>query len=119
MVAYQLMTALFESMDIGKNYVRSLLPYVAMATVCDVMELQGENRIVVKAGIEALKTNNDIGINALIDICKLNKRNIEAYHFGFVLGPCLNASGRLDTARKAMELLDCQDKEADLLWQKS
>lgn len=111
MVAYQFMTALFETMDRGKNYVRGLLPYAAMATVCDVMELQGENRIVVKAGIEALKTNNDTGINALIEICKLNKRNIEAYHFGFVLGPCLNASGRLDTAKKAMELLECQDKE--------
>lgn len=112
MVAYQLMSALFESMERGKNDVRALLPYAAMATVCDVMELQGENRIIVKAGIEALKTNNDIGINALINICKLDKRNIDAYHFGFVLGPCLNASGRLDTAKKAMELLECQDKEA-------
>ncbi len=111
MVSYQLMSALFESMDRGKNYVRGLLPYAAMATVCDVMELQGENRIIVKAGIEALRTNNDIGINALMDVCKVDKRNIDAYHFGFVLGPCLNASGRLDTAKKAMELLECQDKE--------
>lgn len=111
MVAYQVVSALFESMGRGQNFVRALLPYAAMATVCDVVELQGENRIVVKAGMEALKTNGDIGINALIEACNLNKKNIDAYHFGFVLGPCLNASGRLDTAKKAMELLACTDKE--------
>ena len=111
MVAYQVVSALFESMGRGQNFVRALLPYAAMATVCDVVELQGENRIVVKAGMEALKANGDIGINALIEACNLNKKNIDAYHFGFVLGPCLNASGRLDTAKKAMELLACTDKE--------
>ena len=111
MVAYQLISALFEAMDRGLNYVRALLPYAAIATVCDVVELQGENRIVVKTGIELLKTNNDIGLNALIDACRLDKRQIDSYHFGFVLGPCLNASGRLDTAKKAMELLACKDKE--------
>lgn len=111
MVAYQLVSALFESMDRGQNYVRGLLPYAAIATVCDVVELQGENRIVVKTGIELLKTNNDIGLNALVDACGLDKRQIDSYHFGFILGPCLNASGRLDTAKKAMELLECEDKE--------
>ena len=111
MVAYQLVSALFESMDRGQNFVKELLPYAAIATVCDVMELQGENRIVVKAGIESFKTNNDIGINALIDICNLDKRKLDSYHFGFILGPCLNASGRLDTAKKAMELLECKSRE--------
>lgn len=111
MVAYQLMSALFETMNRGQNFVRGLLPYAAMATVCDIVELQGENRIVVKAGIEALKICNDIGINALIEACNLDKRHIDSYHFGFILGPCLNASGRLDTAKKALELLECEDKE--------
>ena len=109
MVAYQLVSALYESMGIGKNEVYKLLPYAAVGTVCDVVELKGENRIVVKAGIEKLKQCRDIGINALTDECKLDRNNLTAYHFGFILGPCLNASGRLDTARRAIELLDCKD----------
>lgn len=111
MVAYQLVSALFESMGRGQNFVRALLPYAAMATVCDVVELQGENRIIVKEGIKSFKTNTDIGINALIEACNLNKRNLDSYHFGFVLGPCLNASGRLDTAKRAMDLLMSDNKE--------
>ena len=111
MVAYQLISALFESMGRGQNFVRALLPYAAMATVCDVVELQGENRIIVKEGIKSFKTNTDIGINALIEACNLNKRNLDSYHFGFVLGPCLNASGRLDTAKRAMDLLMSDNKE--------
>lgn len=109
MVAYQLIAALNEEMGLGKNEVRKLLPYGALATVCDVMELKGENRIIVKEGIEAFKTNSDVGINALIKACALDKRNLSAYHFGFVIGPCLNASGRLDTAKKAFELLVSTD----------
>lgn len=111
MVAYQLISALFESMERGQNFVRALLPYAAMATVCDVVELQGENRIVVKEGIKRFKTNVDIGINALIEACNLNKSNLDSYHFGFILGPCLNASGRLDTAKIAMDLLMSDNKE--------
>ncbi len=111
MVAYQLISALSESMEQSQNFVREFLPYAAMATVCDVVDLRGENRIVVKAGIEAFKYNHHIGINALIEACQLDKKKLDAYHFGFILGPCLNASGRLDTARKAMELLACEDKE--------
>ena len=116
MVAFQFMRALFENMHVGGRFILKLLPYGAMATVCDVVELKGENRIIVKEGLEALKTSNDIGINALINQCKLNKKNLDSYHFGFVLGPCLNASGRLDTAKKAMDLLECEDeKHAEVL----
>jgi single-stranded-DNA-specific exonuclease len=119
MVAYQVMRALFETFNRGENYVRNLLPYAAIATVCDIVELQEENRIVVKTGMEMLKSNNDIGINALINACKLNKNNIQSYHFGFVLGPCLNASGRLDTAKVAMDLLSCEDvSKAEILAEK-
>lgn len=119
MVAYQLISALNASMGIGANQIREMLPYAAMATVCDVVELKGENRIVVKAGIESFKTNRDIGINALIHQCKLDKRSLSAFHFGFVLGPCLNSSGRLDTAKKSFELLNCQNVEiADQLAEK-
>lgn len=116
MVAFQFMRALFENMHVSERFILKLLPYGAMATVCDVVELKGENRIIVKEGLEALKTSNDIGINALINQCKLNKKNLDSYHFGFVLGPCLNASGRLDTAKKAMDLLECEDeKHAEVL----
>ncbi len=116
MVTFQFMRALFENMHVSERFILKLLPYGAMATVCDVVELKGENRIIVKEGLEALKTNNDIGINALINQCKLNKKNLDSYHFGFVLGPCLNASGRLDTAKKAMDLLECEDeKHAEVL----
>ncbi len=111
MVAFQFMRALFENMHVSERFILKLLPYGAMATVCDVVELKGENRIIVKEGLEALKTNNDIGINALINQCKLNKKNLDSYHFGFILGPCLNASGRLDTAKKAMDLLECEDEK--------
>ena len=116
MVAFQFMRALFENMHVSERFILKLLPYGAMATVCDVVELKGENRIIVKEGLEALKTNNDIGINALINQCKLNKKNLDSYHFGFVLGPCLNASGRLDTAKKAMDLIEWEDeKHAEVL----
>lgn len=111
MVAFQFMRALFENMHVSERFILKLLPYGAMATVCDVVELKGENRIIVKEGLEALKINNDIGINALINQCKLNKKNLDSYHFGFILGPCLNASGRLDTAKKAMDLLECEDEK--------
>lgn len=111
MVAFQFMRALFENMHVSERFILKLLPYGAMATVCDVVELKGENRIIVKEGLEALKINKDIGINALINQCKLNKENLDSYHFGFILGPCLNASGRLDTAKKAMDLLECEDEK--------
>ena len=111
MVAYQLISALSESMEQSQNFVREFLPYAAMATVCDVVDLRGENRIVVKAGIEAFKYNHHIGINALIEACQLDKKKLDAYHFGFILGPCLNASGRLDTAMRSLSLLQCEDEE--------
>lgn len=111
MVAYQLISALFETEGIGKNELYKLLPYAAIATVCDVVDLKGENRIIVKQGIKKLKDCNDIGINALINACKLDKNSLSSYQFGFVIGPCLNASGRLDTAKRATELLDCIDTQ--------
>ena len=112
MVAYQLMSALYDLMSEGSMYIKKMLPYAAMATVCDVVELQGENRIVVKEGIKMLKTCNDVGINALIEQCNINKNAIDSYHFGFIIGPCLNASGRLETAKIAIKLLEEQNKEA-------
>ena len=114
MVAYQLMRALYESMDKNPKDLESLLVYGAMATVCDVVPLKGENRTIVKTGLELIKTTKDVGFNALVEACKINKESIGSYHFGFILGPCLNASGRLDTAKRAVDLLNETDKEKAL-----
>ena len=114
MVAYQLMRALYESMGQNQKNLESLLVYGAMATVCDVVPLKGENRTIVKTGLELIKTTKDVGLNALIDACGINKVNIGSYHFGFILGPCLNASGRLDTAKRAVDLLNETDSEKAL-----
>ena len=116
MVALQLISALSESYGVSKRDVYQLLPYATLATICDVVELQGENRIVVQCGLKMIKKCNDVGLNALIDACEIKKENIDSYHLGFVLGPCINASGRLDTAKRAMELLCETDREkADIL----
>lgn len=111
MVAYQLMSALYESMDENNKDLESLLVYGAIATVCDVVPLRGENRTIVKTGLELIKTTKDVGLNALIGACGINKESIGSYHFGFILGPCLNASGRLDTAKRAVDLLNETDRE--------
>ena len=122
MVAYQLMRALYESIGQNQKNLESLLVYGAIATVCDVVPLKGENRTVVKTGLELIKTTKDVGLNALIEACGIKKENIGSYHFGFILGPCLNASGRLDTAKRAVDLLNETDSEkasADALKLKS
>lgn len=118
MVAYQLIAAIYDSMEKNLKDIYPLFAYAALATVCDVVDLRGENRIVVKYGLERLRNIKDIGISALIDACKIEKRNLDSYHLGFIIGPCLNASGRLDTAKKAMDLLGAKDREkADILAQ--
>ena len=115
-VAYKLITAIINSMGREMSSTNYLLEYVAIATIGDVVELQNENRIIVKYGLDLLRKSKNIGLNALIDACKLNKNIIDSYHIGFVIGPCLNASGRLDTARKAVALLreKNQDKAKDI-----
>ena len=83
---------------------------MASATIGDVMELQHENRILVKEGLKRLNQTKSIGMRSLIASNKLDLGGIKAYHIGFVLGPCLNASGRLDTAKKALLLLKTKDE---------
>ena len=82
-----------------------LLQYAAFATICDIMELREENRIIVKEGLRRMRQTENIGLRALAEECSLNLRALNSWHIGFVLGPCLNASGRLDTAMKALSLL--------------
>ena len=83
---------------------------VAIATVGDVMDLTGENRIFVKQGLEMLKRTKNQGLKALIECTGIDTERLNTYHIGFVLGPCINASGRLDTAKRALELLNARTR---------
>ncbi len=109
-VAYKLMLSLYELQGADTSLLDPLLENVAMATVADVMPLTGENRILVKIGLERLQATENMGLAALMRQKNLNPSNMKAYHIGFVLGPCLNAAGRLDTAKKAIELLLSEDE---------
>lgn len=115
-VAYKLMEALWESMGRDSEDLDDLIENVAIATVGDVMDLKGENRIFVKEGLQMLERTRNPGLRSLIECTGLADKTISAYHIGFVLGPCLNASGRLDTAKRALRLLEAKTrKEADQL----
>lgn len=115
-VAYQLVLTLCEEMGREKKELEYLLENAAIATVGDVMELEDENRIIVKEGLKRIGSTQNHGLRALIECTGLKKDKIRAYHIGFVLGPCMNASGRLDTAKRALELLRAKNKkDADML----
>ena len=104
-VVYKLIEVLFEIYNIEKSEVIDLLQYVAIATVCDVVDLVDENRIIVKKGLELLTNTNNMGLNALLEKTGVKDKKITVYTLGFVLGPSINASGRLEQAFWALELL--------------
>ena len=104
-VAWKLVQVLYERMDIPVEEADIFIENAGFATVGDVMDLTGENRILVKLGLKALEHTKNPGIKALIAKNKLSDKPLSAYHIGFVLGPCINASGRLDTAKRSLELL--------------
>lgn len=110
-VAYKLVTALYQACGIDCAEHEKLLELVAIATVGDVMDLLGENRILVKEGLKRLQNPENPGILALIKATGLQDKTINSYHIGFVLGPCINASGRLDTAQRSLALLRASDRE--------
>lgn len=115
-VAYKLVEAVCEAGGHDAEDMDYLIENVAIATVGDVMDLAGENRVFVKEGLEMLGRTSNPGLRALIDCTGMNKGQIRAYHIGFILGPCLNAGGRLDTAKRALALLQAEGKaEADRL----
>ena len=103
-MAWKVVCLLYEAMNIDFAEAETLLENVAFATVGDIMPLTGENRILVKEGLKRVRKTTNIGMRALIAQCGLEREQIDAFHFGFVLGPCINASGRLDTAKRAIEL---------------
>lgn len=115
-VAYKLVETLFNVEGKDADDIDYLMENVAIATVGDVMDLVGENRIFVKQGLEMLKRTKNLGLKALMDCTGIETERLSSYHIGFVLGPCLNASGRLDTAKRAIELLCAKTKrDADML----
>ena len=112
-VAWKLILALFQEYSISKNQGRELLELAGFATICDVMELKEENRIIVKEALKSMAHTENPGLAALMRVHEISPNNLSAYHIGFVLGPCFNATGRLDTASLALELLDCKkEREA-------
>lgn len=109
-VAYKLVEALYNVMQRDPEDMDYLMENVAIATVGDVMDLTGENRIFVKQGLEMLKRTQNPGLKALIECTGIDVGRLNAYHIGFVIGPCINASGRLDTAKRALELLNARTR---------
>ncbi|MBO5564876.1 MAG: single-stranded-DNA-specific exonuclease RecJ [Lachnospiraceae bacterium] len=116
LVAYKLMDLLMKQMLVGdrEDILRSLSPFAAMATICDVMPLVSENRIIVKEGLREMPKTDNAGLQALLEVTELNGKEISAYHTGFILGPCLNASGRLDNAIRAFSLFHTKTREEAL-----
>ena len=110
-VALKLVTALYEACGIPERELEDFIELGAIATVGDVMDLQGENRILVKEGLKRLSHTSNKGLRELIRANGLEDGEITAYHVGFVLGPCINASGRLDTAARSLKLLCAETEE--------
>ena len=110
-VAYKLISLLYDRLGLDKKELEDYIEFMAIATVGDIVDLTDENRIVVKYGLKHIAHTKNTGLRALIEECQLDINNISSYHIGFVIGPCLNASGRLDTARQAIELMLCRDNE--------
>ena len=111
MVAYKLICGLFERAGFSSHAHEELIEFAAIATVGDVMDLADENRILVKEGLRRITNTSNKGLKALILVNNLEGKPISAYHIGFVLGPCINASGRLSTAKRALELLMAEDEK--------
>ena len=110
-VAWKVICELYRLADVPEEEAEELLTFAAFATVGDVMDLDGENRILVKEGLKRLHCCENYGLRALIRANGLDQQTVSSYHIGFVLGPCINASGRLDTARRSMRLLLSESME--------
>lgn len=108
-VAYKFATVLYEKMGIPKDQANEYIEYVSMANICDVVDILYENRILTKLGLEMLNKTENTGLKALFKLLGLEGKKIDSYHVGFMIGPCINATGRLETAQLSVELLLCDD----------
>lgn len=116
MVAFKVICGLYDRLGIPESELGEFIEFAAIATVGDVMDLADENRILVKEGLKRIAVTGNLGLKALIRVNNLEDRPLTAYHIGFVIGPCMNASGRLSTAKRALNLLLSRDEQeaADL-----
>lgn len=110
-VAYRLIEVLYELFSIPKSEIEKFKEFIAIATVGDVMPLISENRIIVKQGLERIKLSENMGLKSLIKVCGIDSKNINSYDIGFILGPCFNASGRLESAKLSLKLLLTNDEK--------
>jgi single-stranded-DNA-specific exonuclease len=108
-VAMKLVQVLYEEMGFSSLEYQEFVPYAAIATVCDVVDLVGENRALVRIGLEKIPVEANKGLSALLEVNGLSGKKISSYHLGFVIGPCINATGRLESAELAMQLLIQED----------
>lgn len=119
MVAFKTVIAVMKKLNSNllnnSIFMDEITELAAIATIGDIMPLRDENRIIVKHGLNRLKTTSICGLSALMDVTEINRSRLSAYHIGFILGPCINAIGRLDSATKALKLLLCDDSETALL----
>lgn len=115
-VAFKFIECINNKFDLDKSEMEKYLGIVAIATIGDVVDLKDENRIFVKEGLKKIRATRNLGLSALIELNSIDREKISAYHIGFIIGPCLNASGRLDTAKRAIRMLLSMDKgEAERL----
>ena len=110
-VAYKLVRVLLEELEMDPAKAEYLIENVAIATIGDVVNLTGENRIFVKEGLKRIKETRNVGLRALLDVHDLMEKQIQSYALGFIIGPCINASGRLESAEKALNLFLEEDKK--------
>lgn len=109
-IAYKFIDCMVKEFQTGDSVMPELLQFAAIATVGDIVDLLDENRIIVKEGLKLIANTGNYGLNALMAVTGVSRESINAYHIGFVLGPCLNASGRLDSAKRALKMLVTDDK---------
>ena len=109
-IAYKFIDCMVKEFQTGDSVMPELLQFAAIATVGDIVDLLDENRIIVKEGLKLIANTGNYGLNALMAVTGVSRESINAYHIGFVLGPCLNASGRLDSAKRALKMLVTDDR---------
>lgn len=115
-IALKFAKVIYEKMNNNPDKYLELLQFAAIGTICDVVDLKDENRIIAKLGLDAINHTNNIGLRALIKETGLEGKSINSYNIGFIIGPCINATGRLDTAALSIELFLSEDeKEAEKL----
>lgn len=118
-IVFKLITLLYQEFGIPCEEAYDLLEYTAIATVADVMDLVDENRIIVKYGLERLRKTKNIGLRALMQECSVQMERVSAYHIGYIIGPCFNAAGRLDTVAMAFDLLQSSQEEEAKVYAKN